>query len=365
LLLGAILASTDPVVLRDVLRDRRLPRSVRAALGIEAGTNDVVVLPVILVLVAVANAEVGGVGGWARFALSLFVVGPAAGFAVGAGGAWLMSRADAAFGIRRTYQSLFGVGLVLAAYVAGVAVGGDGFLAAFAGGLAVTVLNQSLCDCFLEFGESAAEMSMLVAFVLFGALLSTQIPLVPVGPAVLLAVLAIVVIRPLAIGAVLVARSRALSRSARLFIAWFGPRGLNSLLFALIVVHADVPGSDRLLAATGVVVVVSVLAHGASATPLSSWYAARLAETTLSEERTSLATGLFEGPDPDVPRTTVEELAALLASPAPPVVMDVRSRSSYEHDGVRIPGDVRVPPDQVDEWARERLENHPVVLYCT
>jgi sodium/hydrogen antiporter len=158
LLLGTILASTDPVVLRDVLRDLRIPRSVRRTLSVEAGTNDLVVLPILLVLIAVAHADPGGVGDWLGFVAQLFVLGPAAGFAVGAVGSWVMDRVDRHFQIRREYQSLYGIGLVLGSFVAGEAVGGEGFLAAFAAGLAVTVVNQPLCDCFL---------------VLFGALLST------------------------------------------------------------------------------------------------------------------------------------------------------------------------------------------------
>ncbi len=93
LLLGTILASTDPVVLRDVIRNERIPRSVRSALSIEAGTNDVVVLPILLVLIAVANAEANSAMGWAAFATQVFVLGPTIGFVVGAGGAWLMGRA--------------------------------------------------------------------------------------------------------------------------------------------------------------------------------------------------------------------------------------------------------------------------------
>jgi sodium/hydrogen antiporter len=168
LLAGAILASTDPVLLRDVLRDRRIPRSVRQALSVEASTNDIIVLPILLVLIAVSRAEVGGVAGWLAFAVQLFVLGPAVGFLVGAAGSWSMERADRRFRIRREYQSLYGVGLVLASWAAGEAVGGDGFLAAFAAGVAVTALNRTLCDCFLEFGQVLAEMLTLVAFVLFG-----------------------------------------------------------------------------------------------------------------------------------------------------------------------------------------------------
>jgi sodium/hydrogen antiporter len=118
------------------------------------------------------------------------------------------------FRIRREYQSLYGIGLVLAAYVAGEAVGGDGFLAAFAAGLAVTALNQTLCDCFLDFGQVIAEMTMLLAFVLFGALLSTMVGDVPLLPALALALLGIFVIRPVVVGSVLRVGRAGLSRYA-------------------------------------------------------------------------------------------------------------------------------------------------------
>jgi sodium/hydrogen antiporter len=364
-LLGTVLASTDPVVLRDVLRDRRIPRSVRRTLSVEAGTNDVVVLPILLVLIAIAHVDLGGAAEWLRFLGQLLVLGPAAGFAVGAAGSWVMGRVDERFQIRREYQSLYGIGLVLGAFVTGEAVGGDGFLAAFAAGLAATAFNQTLCDCFLEFGQVIAETTMLVAFVLFGALLSTLVGEVPLLTTLALAGLAIFIIRPVAVRSVLWLGRANLSRYARQFIAWFGPRGLNSLLFALLVVAEGVPGGEELFALIGVVVLVSVVAHGVTATPFSRWYARRARRETLAEERAGTAGELFTQSPDDVPRVTPAELAERLAGPNPPVVLDVRSRSEYERDGVRIPGSVRVLPDQVAEWAADRLRDQPYVLYCT
>jgi NhaP-type Na+/H+ or K+/H+ antiporter len=364
-LLGTILASTDPVVLRDVLRDPRIPRSVRRTLSVEAGTNDIVVLPLLLVLIAIANADLGGVAEWLGFLGRLLVLGPAAGFAVGAVGAWVMGWVDERFHIRREYQSLYGIGLVLGAFVTGEAAGGDGFLAAFAAGLAVTAFNQTLCDCFLEFGEVIAETTMLLAFVLFGALLSTLVGEVPLLATLALAGLAIVVIRPLVVWSVLRLGRADLSRYARQFIGWFGPRGLNSLLFALLVVEQAVPGGEQLFAVIGVVVLVSVVAHGVTATPFSRWYARKASQETLAEERAGTAAELFAQRPDDIPRVTPAELAERLAGPNPPVVLDVRSRSEYQRDGVRIPGSVRVLPDQVTEWAADRLRDQPYVLYCT
>jgi NhaP-type Na+/H+ or K+/H+ antiporter len=371
LLLGTILASTDPVVLRDVVRNERIPRSVRQALNIEAGTNDIVVLPILLVLIAVANAEAAGAASWALLMAQILLLGPVIGFGVGAGAAWLMSKADARFGISEVYQSLYGIGIVLLAFASATTLGGDGFLAAFAAGLAVAVLNFDLCECFLNFGETMSEMAMLLSFILFGVVISDLFFEVPLVPALVLAVVVIFVARPLAIGIVL--RKAAVSNAARAFIGWFGPRGLNSLLLALLVIQNGVAGGEFLLAVVGVVVTVSVVFHGASATPLSALYGRAVERDTLEEEREGGAAGLFEGAATETPRVSADDLAALLETPDPPLVLDVRTRSQYEKDERTVPGAIRVRPDEVEEWAREWQEEHAgsqtegqrIVAYCT
>ena len=359
---GAILASTDPVVLRDIVRDPRIPRSVRQILKLEAGMNDLVVLPVVLILVAVAQEELSGAGEWMRFLGELLLLGPLIGFAIGGAGAYAMARVDRRMGIRTEYQALYGVGLVLAAYSAAASLGGDGFLAAFFAGLAVVVLNQTLCDCFLEYGEVTAEMAMLLAFVLFGAVLASVLEEVQWGPALALAALVVFVIRPLVLNLVLLLAT--LSWEARVFVAWFGPRGLNSLLLALLVVHAGLPEATELLATVGVVMIASVVLHGASAPFLSAWYGRRAARETLSEKRESTVAGLFLH-GAETPRMPPAQLTELLAGPEAPIVLDVRSRSSYQHDRARIPGDVRVLPDEVRDWAVAHPTERLVVAYCT
>ncbi len=316
LLLGTILASTDPVVLRDVVRDERIPRSVRQALNIEAGTNDIVVLPILLVLIAVATSEATGVAGWTLFAAQILLLGPAVGFAMGAGAAWLMSRADGRYSISEVYQSLYGIGVVLAAFAVAQSLGGDGFLAAFAAGFAVAILNFDLCECFLNYGETTSEMAMLLSFILFGVVVSDLFTEVPLAPTLVLAAVVLFVARPLAIGLVL--RKAAVSDAARWFIGWFGPRGLNSLLLALLLIHAGVPGAEFLLAVVGVVVTVSVVLHGASATTLSTLYGRAVEAETRAEEREGGAGGIFEGAATETPRLRPEELAGLLEGEDPP-----------------------------------------------
>ncbi len=365
-LLGAILSSTDPVVVRDVVRDQRIPGAIRQALTTEAATNDVVVLPIVLITLATAQAQAATLGDWAILLGKLLVLGPAIGFAIGALGAWLMSRMDERYGIRREYQSLYGMGLVFASYTGAQALGGDGFLASFAAGAAIAALDLELCDCFLEYGDATSEMIMLFAFILFGAVLSTLVGTVPLAATLGLAAITLFVARPLAVAIVL--RKAAVSGSARAFIAWFGPRGLASLLLALLAVQAGFPGSEMILAVTGVIVTVSVVLHGVSATPLTAWYARRVASQTLVEERVSTARELLRadasGKD-EVPVITPIELVQRLDGPDPPLVLDVRSRSSFESDRVGIAGAVRVPPDQVESWAAKRTRVQPLVTYCT
>jgi sodium/hydrogen antiporter len=371
LLLGTILASTDPVVLRDVVRNERIPRSVRRALSIEAGTNDIVILPILLVLIAVANAEAASAAGWVKLLAQVLLLGPLVGFAVGAVGAWLMGKADAAFGISREYQALYGIGLVLLAYAAAQGIGGDGFLAAFAAGFGVAVLNFDLCDCFLDYGETTTEMTMLLSFTLFGVVISDIGLEVSLVPALVLAVVVIFVARPLAIGLVL--RRAVMSNAARAFIGWFGPRGLNSLLLALLVVQNGVADAEFLLAVTGIVVTVSVVVHGASATPLSALYGRAVERRTLQEEREGTAAGLFEGPAGETPRIKPEALAIEMEGTNPPIILDVRTRSQYERDKRQIPGSVRVPTDHIEDWARRLIAENPdgepfvrpVATYCT
>lgn len=367
LLLGAILASTDPVVLRDILRDERIPRSVRRALGVEAGMNDIVVLPIVLILIAVLNERLGGAGDWLGFFFRILVLSPVIGLAVGGLGARLMAVTDSRFHIRLEYQALYGIGLVLAAFFFGTAVNGDGFLSAFFAGLAVTLFNQTLCSCFLEYGEVTSEMMMLLAFVLFGAVLSTTLGTVALLPVVIFALLAIGVIRPLAFGLVL--QRAKMSPAARLFLGWFGPRGLNSLLLALLVVQANTPGAENILAITGVVVVISVVLHGSSATPLSGLYARRVAaaQATLAEEREATFAGLFENDadSDEIVRIQPAQLAEMLASTHPPIVLDVRSRAHYERDAGQIPGSIRVAPDLIREWAGEQPRDKIMVAYCS
>ena len=169
-ILGAALASTDPVLLRTLIRHPASPDSAKLALRLESGMNDVILLPIVVLCMLLLRA--GGArrpGRSAAGAVGLFLLGPMLGVFAGWVAITLLDQVRQRVGVRRDYESLYALGVAFTAYAAAEAVGGSGFLAAFAAGLVIAALDVELCDCFLDYGEASAEMFLLLTFVAFGA----------------------------------------------------------------------------------------------------------------------------------------------------------------------------------------------------
>jgi rhodanese-related sulfurtransferase len=130
------------------------------------------------------------------------------------------------------------------------------------------------------------------------------------------------------------------------------------------VVNQGVPNAEWLLAVTGIVVTVSVVAHGVTATPLAAAYGRAMARETLPEEREATAPGLFGVARPAVSLISPETLASWLEGADPPIVLDVRSRADAGQGG-GIPGSIRVPLGDIAAWAHDRSRERPIVTYCT
>jgi NhaP-type Na+/H+ or K+/H+ antiporter len=260
--LGAALASTDPVILRGLLRRRDIPAPTRLALRLEGGLNDVVLLPVVLVAMAfMGGGEARTPLEWARLGVELFLLGPLAGVLVGLFSVGTLDLVRRRVGVRRDYESLYALGVAFTAFAAAESVHGSGFLAAFAAGLTITALDVELCDCFLEYGETTAEMALLLTFVLLGSsLIWSGLGVLSVA-ALAFALIVLLVRVPVFLAALAPAK---LERRSSLLIAWFGPRGLSSLLLVLLPVFAGLPGATALFAICCLVVLISVLLHGFS-----------------------------------------------------------------------------------------------------
>jgi sodium/hydrogen antiporter len=360
-ILGAALASTDPVLLRSFLRRPGLSRTAREALRLESGMNDVVLLPVVVMsMLAIGSGSDGLAGELGRHAVGLFLLGPALGGLSGYIAITLLDQVRDRIGVRRDYESLYALGVALTAFAAAEAVGGSGFLAAFAAGVVIAALDVELCDCFLDYGQATAEMFLLFTFVAFGAGLIWS-GVAVTSPATLGFALVALTARTIVLLPVL-SRSGIGPRDCRL-IAWFGPRGLSSLLLILLPVFAGVPGSENLFAIASLVVLLSVVLHG---TGIALFL--RKSADTEPEARTAPPAAPPPAPaSSTVPeRITLEELRQLRERGEPVVLADVRTERSYQTDNLKAAGAIRLPPDDAVRQARELgLAHHAtVVLYC-
>ncbi|MGQ0560628.1 MAG: cation:proton antiporter domain-containing protein [Gemmatimonadota bacterium] len=181
-MLGAALASTDPVLLRSVLRNARVPEAVRQGLRLESGLNDAVLLPIILIAIASSIEGEQTLAVITGVAAKLLVLGPLIGALVGLVCVLALDAVRKRFGMRRDYESLYTLGVALTAFAAAEVLHTSGYLAAFAAGLAIAFRDVELCDCFHDYGEATAEAALLLTFVaLGGSLIWTGLALVDVA----------------------------------------------------------------------------------------------------------------------------------------------------------------------------------------
>jgi sodium/hydrogen antiporter len=394
-ILGAALASTDPVLLRGLLRRRDIPGTARQALQLESGLNDAVLLPVVVVAMAFMGQHDFSPGGLAKLALGLFILGPGAGVAIGLIAVAALDLIRKRIGVRRDYESLYSLGVAFSAFAAAEAVHGSGFLAAFAAGLTIAALDVELCDCFIEYGGVTAEMLLLFTFVIFGSSLIWSGFAVLNGQILLFVVIAMLVRVPVYLFSLIGSN---VDRRGRLLIAWYGPRGLSSLLLVLLPVFAGIPGSDLLFAICSLVVLLSVVIHGGSPMllarmarkreleasrtpehePAAPTVSAAVAEQTPSQEREPRSLPVIESPPTEGPTTaaaaaevgsqsiTLDELSRLQESGEPLVILDVRTERSLETSDHQAQGAVRLLPEHVVAQAKEmQLSKETwLIAYC-
>jgi NhaP-type Na+/H+ or K+/H+ antiporter len=409
MILGAALASTDPVLLRSLLGRRDIPPAVRQALRLESGLNDAVLLPVLIVAMAFLGREAPLTGtDWARLGLELLVLGPGAGVAVGLLSVATLDLIRRRIGVRRDYESVYSLGVAFTAYAAAEAVHGSGFLAVFAAGLTIVALDVELCDCFIDYGGATAEMALLFTFVLFGASLIWSGLTVISGPTLAFAVIVLLVRPPVFL--LSLARSR-VDRGDSLLIAWFGPRGLSSLLLVLLPVFAGVTGSEQLFAVCCLVVLMSVVVHGGS--PMLLGRSTRRPPTPEGIQPTAVgvepppmpahtasepsdngegvqsqplvsvsptilpvsgiaatpATGpnTLNGAETDPANSSslsIEQLRHLWEIGASPVILDVRTDRTYDPSSTQARGAIRIPPEHVAERASDLNVSRDVWIVC-
>ncbi|MGB9359191.1 MAG: cation:proton antiporter [Acidimicrobiia bacterium] len=284
-LIATILAPTDAALGKAVVTNPSVPYRIREALGIESGLNDGIALPIILFLVALGESEEG------RSLWELFLEGIGFGVLVGLGlgaGAALALR----YAIRRSWIApvwvrITVVGVAFLTFLVADEMGGSGFIAAYVGGNVFGRLVDPLDHSSGAFGEDLGMVLTMVSFLIFGAFILGPNQAAFTALTVIYAVLSLTVIRMVPVAIAMIGRE--FRPPTVLYLGWFGPRGLASIIFAgLLVEEAGLAGSEVIVSAVIVTVTLSVVLHGATA----PWGANRYAAWAAAQE--TIADGASE-----------------------------------------------------------------------
>ncbi len=275
-LVAAILAPTDAALGQAVVEDEAVPLRVRQTLNVESGLNDGLVLPAVLAFLAIAAGETPTPGEWLAFAARAIGVGAILGAAVGVAGAALLLWAQRRDWLLGLYAQLAVLALALLAFSTATLAGGNGFVAAFVAGLAVGGLTQHTAGSgWGSYTEDTGQLLAALSFFVFGNLLVVAYAGQLTWRIAVCALLALVVARPLAVAVALLGSRLRLVTVA--FIGWFGPRGLASVLFGLLVLEEQLPGGDELFGVITWTVLASIVLHGVTASfgarRYGAWYA--------------------------------------------------------------------------------------------
>ena len=272
-LLAAVLSPTDPVVTSTVVTSQRVPESIRHTLNLESGLNDGLALPFVLFFIVLASPG-GDAGSEALDLLGEAAVGALIGVALGLL-AGRMTHHLPGGGMERRYEGIFALGVGLLAFGLADVTIGNGFIAAFVCGIALAVADHDIAEDFVVFSENVSSILQVLAFFVFGALIVAVGVGVGVGLLLVFIVLALLVARPLAV-AISFLRVK-LPTPHRAFIAWFGPKGVASMLFALFVLNSAVGERELIFEVAAFVILASILAHGLSDTLGTNWIERRIA----------------------------------------------------------------------------------------
>ena len=277
-ILATMLAPTDAALGKAVVTNESVPANIREGLNVESGLNDGICVPILFVFLALA-AGTNADESTGMLALKLVAEEIGIGLAVGLGltilGAQLMRLCARHGWITETWRQLPVVALAVLCFALAQTLGGSGFIAAFAGGMLFGALAKEYKHGLLLAGEGTGDTLALITWVVFGAAVVGQSVDHFTWTAVLYAVLSLTVIRMLPVW--LSVGGMGLKSDARLFLGWFGPRGLASIVFAIIVLDAKLPGGHTMAMVVACTIILSILAHGLTAIPFATAFGKRSA----------------------------------------------------------------------------------------
>ncbi len=277
-ILGAILAPTDAGLGQVIVNSPRVPMRIRQALNVEAGLNDGLSVPFMLFFIALVEAGASGQQGvLGRFIMQQLGYGALVGIGIGLAGGLLLGLAHRKQWVAEPLQKLGVIALPLLCILASEAVGASMFIAAFIAGLAVQVGFKEAGRHSVEFAEEWGQLLNLAVFFLFGLLVARAASQFTAA-SIIYAALSLTVVRMLPVWLALAGTG--LSRTTVLFMGWFGPRGLASIVLGLVYLEQEMhnPGEATIRVAVMATVLLSIFAHGLSAMPGIKLYARRIAK---------------------------------------------------------------------------------------
>jgi NhaP-type Na+/H+ or K+/H+ antiporter len=271
-LIAAILSPTDAALGQSVITDETVPERERQTLSVESGLNDGLALPAVLLFASLAAATADGDDrNWPLFITMQLTLGPLVGVVLGTLGGRLFLAAERRGLSTGTHEGIGTIALAGSAYLTATLIDGNGFIAAFVAGLAFGHVVRGRCAFIYEFTESEGKLLSWGAFFLLGLILVPTAMAQLDWPTLALILASLFIIRPLAIWLSLMGSG--LDARTRLFLGWFGPRGLATALFALLVADKTDPAfADKVLMIAINTVWISALLHGISAAPLARLY---------------------------------------------------------------------------------------------
>jgi len=276
-ILAVILAPTDAGLGQVIVRSPRVPMRIRQALNVEAGLNDGLSVPFLLFFMALAAAKIeGGAESLAEFIGQQLGYGLVVGAGIGLVGGWLLGWARRREWVSEPFRQIGVVALPLLCLVISEIVGASMFIAAFVAGLSVQVGYKEAGKDSVEFTEEWGQLFNLAVFFLFGVLVLKDWPQYTVTT-FLYAVLSLTVVRMIPVAIALMGTR--LNPATVVFMGWFGPRGLASIVLGLVYLEEGLylPGESTTRLAVIVTVALSIFAHGFSATPGINLYARKVA----------------------------------------------------------------------------------------
>ena len=277
LILAVILAPTDAALGQVVVSSPRVPERVRQSLNVESGLNDGIALPVLLFVASFAMGAHGDAQGtdWVSFVAQQLTLGPLTGVLVGWAGSRAINAAiDRGF-LTHEFCNIYLLSLAFIAYLAADLVGGNGFIAAFTAGVATGNTLKKVNEEIYEFAESEGQLLNLIIFFVFGVALLPQAWGQVSWNIIVYALLSLTLIRMIPVFLSLLGKH--MRWETTLFLGWFGPRGLASILFVLLVLeHAQIAQESLVFNTVIVTVALSVILHGLTALPGVSAYAGAL-----------------------------------------------------------------------------------------